>query len=67
MTISELREIIENIPDETEVRIAFQPSWPLEYSIDENNYAERDGVFWLAEDGQIGYLTEGIAGELGWR
>lgn len=66
MTIDELRALIEDLDGETEVRVAFQPSYPLEYALDEDNCAERDGVFWLAEKFQIGYLTEGIATELGW-
>lgn len=67
MTVEELRTLIEDLPDDTEVRIAFQPNYPLEYAIDPDNCAERDGVFWLAESHQIGYLTEGISEELGWR
>lgn len=35
MTVGELKEILESLPDEMEVRLAFQPSWPLEYTVDQ--------------------------------
>jgi hypothetical protein len=33
MTVGQLRELLEDYPDEAEVRMACQPSWPFEYSI----------------------------------
>jgi len=33
MKVIELKEALEQMPDEAEVRLAMQPSWPFEYSI----------------------------------
>ena len=33
MLVIELKEALEGLPDEAEVRLAMQPSWPFEYSI----------------------------------
>lgn len=51
MTVGELKELLEDLDDEMEVRIAQQPSWPLEYAIgggevvDLNEPAEDEGEF----------------------
>ncbi len=37
MTVGELKEMLEDLDDAMEVRLAHQPSWPFEYSI-------RDGL-----------------------
>jgi hypothetical protein len=33
MTVGELKELLQDLDDEMEVRLAHQPSWPFEYSI----------------------------------
>jgi len=33
MTVGELIQILEQLDEDTEIRIASQPSWPFEYSI----------------------------------
>ena len=33
MTVQELIEMLEDQPQDAEVRLAFQPSWPLEYRV----------------------------------
>lgn len=33
MTVGQLKELLADYPDETEVRFAAQPNWPFEYSI----------------------------------
>lgn len=40
MTISELKELIADLPDDAEVRIAHQPKWPFEYSVGDSAYVE---------------------------
>ena len=35
MKVSELLELLEDMPEDAEVRLAHQPSWPFEYSIDQ--------------------------------
>lgn len=66
LTVGELKNMIEFMDEDTEVRFAMQPSWPLMYSLDSDTYVERDGILYLAEYYQEGYLTEGVADELGW-
>jgi len=64
--------------DDVEVRLAFQPHWPFEYSIDsgpdilvvevQNDAYERfDKIIYLPEGFQIGYLPDIAAKSLGWR
>lgn len=87
MTIAELREIIQDLDDDVEVRIASQPRWPLEYSIaspaafvesdeeeDEEGDTQRcplkdappEGVLYLGEGRQIGYLPTPARRGLRW-
>jgi len=35
MNVADLRALLEDFEDDTEVRFASQPSWPFEYSIDD--------------------------------
>lgn len=67
MTVDELKEILEDYDGDMEVHIAFQPSWPLEYSIDSDAVAEHDGILYLAERDQVGYLPGEVRPQLGWR
>jgi len=73
MTVDELRGQLEDMPGEAEVRLAMQPSWPFEYSIDQILFVEKvedegrmDDVVYLSEGGQIGYLPGDVKEELGW-
>lgn len=65
MKVKELRELLEEMDDNAEVRFAEQPKWPLEYSI--RNAEEVDGILYLAEGKQLGYLTSEVCVALGWR
>ncbi len=64
MKIWELLEILEDMNEDTEIRLAMQPAWPFEYSI--GNTVEFDGILYLAEDEQLRYLPEEVSNELGW-
>ena len=63
-----------NDGNDVEVRLAQQPKWAFEYSIDravtveveDENTDEREKVVYLAEGSQIGYLPELASSELGW-
>lgn len=66
MTVGDLKNILDSLEDDVEVRVAYQPSYPLEMNLAEYEYTVKDGVLFLSEAGG-GYLTEGIASELGWR
>lgn len=83
MTVGELMELLEGLPQDCEVRLATQPNWPFEYSItsvvcvdmagdedDEDADMRNDmkePVVFLAEGSQLGYLPGVAARELGWR
>lgn len=83
MTVSELRELIEDLPDHCEVRIAHQPNYPFELSVSEarfvetrdededetpaSKHGEPEGVLYIAEGNQIGYLPGNVSRELNWR
>ncbi len=69
MTINELIEILEDaamqIGGDAKVRLATQPSYPLEHRISDRT-AVADDVLYLAESGQVGYLSGAASAELGW-
>jgi hypothetical protein len=75
MTVIELKEALEGLPDEAEVRLAMQPSWPFEYSImevvplepDEEAPADEEvKVVYLTEGSQLGYLPGEASEAIGW-
>lgn len=65
----EFRERAEFEPEilEKEVRMAQQPSWPFEYSIDSRELIETDQALYFAEGSQLGYLPSEVSRGLGWR
>ena len=80
--IEELEQMAEFCGEDTEVRLATQPSWPFEYSIgavaavnlndDDEDGVERDGdeeeyVVYIGEGRQLAYLPGIASQELGWR
>ena len=77
MTVGELKELFDQMDPDTEVRLAMQPAWPFEYSIndyaiidtsEEEDFAKDDGksVLYLTEGRQIGYLPKQVCDEIGW-
>lgn len=75
MTVGELMELLESFSPDAEIRLASQPSWPMEYSLatvgsidadDEDEDGEDGEVVYLAEGTQIGYLPGAVASQLGW-
>lgn len=75
--IERLTELQEELADEgTEdavVRLAMQPSYPLEHRICtevvavESDDAPTAKVVYIAEGGQVGYLAGAVSMALGWR
>lgn len=73
MTVDDLREILEDLDGNMEVRIAMQPNWPFEYSIDdaklksevrdedddEDDEDNKEQDFEDESDREVLYLTEG--------
>lgn len=75
MNLIELKELVdeavefvgEREAENVEVRYASQPSWPFEYSIENDFVANDDNtVFYLIENKQIGYLPSEIKDDIGW-
>jgi len=75
MNLIELKELVdeavefvgEREAENVEVRYASQPSWPFEYSIENDFVAGDDNtVFYLVENTQIGYLPSEIKDDIGW-
>ena len=79
MTARDLIEELEyaisiNGDNDVEVRLAQQPKWAFEYTIDEavtievddEDTDEKEKVVYLSEGSQIGYLNEDASRELGW-
>lgn len=78
MTVTELKEILEDMNPDAEVRFASQPSWPFEYDITdaiETNQCEcppddctceDEVVVYLVEGSQLGYLPSEAKEAIGW-
>jgi len=68
MTVRDILNRLDALDPETEVRFAFQPNWPLEYSIDDIVEVNIDGqeVVYLGQGEQIGYLQEEVVKALSW-
>ena len=74
MTVRQLIEELEFMNQDAEIRFASQPSWPFEYSIDDvisveienRRTGEAEGVVYLAEGRQLGYLPSEAKDDLGW-
>jgi len=64
MTAEELIEFLQDFDPETEVRIAHQPNYPFEYAIDDIVIV--DGIIYIGEGDQLGYLPGTVADELNW-
>lgn len=56
LTVGDLIEALEQYPEDMVVRLAFQPSRPLEYNLDRYDPVfERNEILYLLEGDQIGY------------
>lgn len=72
MTVTELKELLEEYPDELEVRIALQPNYPLESNVagvvaladledeDDEPVDPDDDCLYILEGSQIGYARSGL-------
>lgn len=78
MNVGKLMEFLKDLPEDAEVRIAQQPSYPFEYSVADvviiggplgaNEDGEDDEpVVYLTEGSQLGYLPGKVSREIGWR
>jgi hypothetical protein len=76
-TVADLIDSLQSMNPNAEVRLATQPRYPLEYRIDDvvevasgddedEPGHSAEGVVYLAEGGQVGYLPKAVKDELGW-
>jgi hypothetical protein len=70
--VSELLEALSEFPEDAEVRLASQPSWPMDFRLDGPTGVQHDdetdaAVVYLTEAEHVGYLPGFVARELGWR
>lgn len=70
MKVKQLREELEYLDPDVEVRIASQPAWPMQHYLSDVVVDEATGIAYLSEGGQPypdPYLPGHVAGALGWR
>lgn len=63
--IEYLQDVQHEVGEDAEVRIAHQPHWAFEYSLQETVAVSRGKVY-LAEGTQVGYLPQDAAYAVGW-
>ncbi len=81
MTVAELIEQLEQMNPDAEVRIASQPEWPFEYSIEQVREIhqhecdpddalpmadDQESIGYIAEGQQLAYLNSSVAANIGW-
>jgi hypothetical protein len=71
LTVEALIEALEDCDPNAEVRLAHQPSWPLQFAVDSDHPTAaldlEDGpVVFLREGEPLGYLPEPARTQLGW-
>ncbi|WP_129587861.1 hypothetical protein [Rathayibacter oskolensis] len=69
LTVAELIDMLSDLPGDAEVRLASQPSYPMEYEAGEPVAVTTDegSVVYLPEARHVGYLPGAASAELGWR
>lgn len=62
MTVEELIWFLKDFDPNTEVRLAQQPNWPLQYEISNITLYEDDGneYVYITEGEQIGYISKEV-------
>ena len=71
MTVDEMRDYLDGMDGDTEIRFAAQPQWAFEYSISGAEVVEggepgAGTVLYLVEGSQLGYLPGPVAEAIGW-
>ena len=68
MQVGELKEILDELDDDIEVRLAVQPEWAFEHILFNTGLAHINGelILYLATGNQIGYLPQEAKVAVGW-
>ena len=76
-TVREMIEMLQDVDPDSELRIAQQPNYPFEYSLDtgsgplveveqEEEGDDMPSVVYIVSGNQIGYLPQAAADAIGW-
>ena len=63
-TVADLLEYLADFDPSAPVRLASQPSWPMEHYV--GRVAETGGAVYIGEGSHIGYLSGEAAADLEW-
>lgn len=64
-TVGHLLAQLQNVDPSLRLRLAVNPDWPFAHYIG-TDVIVRDGMAFIAEDGQEGYLPTSVREELAW-
>ncbi|MCX4751233.1 hypothetical protein OG455_38010 [Kitasatospora sp. NBC_01287] len=64
-TVGHLLAQLQNVDPNLRLRLAVNPDWPFAHYIG-TDVIVRDGMAFIAEDGQEGYLPTSVREELAW-
>ncbi|MEU8927806.1 hypothetical protein AB0D10_44065 [Kitasatospora sp. NPDC048545] len=65
LTVAHLIAQLQDVDPNLRVRLAVNPDWPFSHLL-ASNVLVHDGLVYLAEDGQEGYLPTAVREELAW-
>ncbi|MFE6872652.1 hypothetical protein ACFVFS_39690 [Kitasatospora sp. NPDC057692] len=65
LTVGHLLTQLQNLDPNLRLRLAVNPDWPFTHLLGANVIVH-DGMAYLAEDGQDGYLPTAVREELAW-
>ncbi|MGF1425494.1 hypothetical protein [Kitasatospora sp. LaBMicrA B282] len=65
LTVAHLIAQLQNLDPTLRVRLAVNPDWPFSHLLAANVVVD-NGLVYLAEDGQEGYLPPAVRDELAW-
>ncbi|MEU4587765.1 hypothetical protein AB0F92_37895 [Kitasatospora aureofaciens] len=65
LTVAHLIAQLQNLDPNLRVRLAVNPDWPFSHLLT-SDVVVHNGLVYLAEDGQEGYLPTAVREELAW-
>ncbi|KND38305.1 hypothetical protein [Streptomyces acidiscabies] len=65
LTVGHLLAQLQNLDPDLRLRLAINPDWPFTHLLGAS-VVVHDGMAYLAEDGQDGYLPTAVREELAW-
>ncbi|MEU6815514.1 hypothetical protein [Streptomyces sp. NPDC046860] len=65
LTVGHLLRQLQNLDPDLPIRLAVNPDWPFAHYLD-TDVVVGDGMAFIAEDGQEGYLPAAVRDALAW-